>query len=156
MAYSTILAEIKTVMESVNDIGRVQDYLRYWKDDAHFKQLFQATVKGKKQIRGWTITRDGVPVNSRYASSGQHRLTYNFVIRGYLGVSDGTESEKTMQALVDEIIEKLDNAITLGGNVLDSGPAVCPTITHSEFGNVLCHYAEIQFPATEHALRTYS
>jgi hypothetical protein len=154
MAYSTILAQIKTAVESVTNIGRVHDYLRYFKDEATFISLFKTTISGVEQIRGWTITRDAIPENSRYTTQGPHRMKHMFVIRGYLGVSDAIESEKTLQALVESVIEKLDNAVTLGSNVEVAGPATA-TIGHSELGRVLCHYAEINYPVLEQVSRAY-
>lgn len=156
MAYTTVLAQIKTAVEGVSNIGVVRDYLRYWQTDTGFRDLFQTTIGGVLQIRGWTITRDAIPQNQRYATGGQHSVQYLFVIRGYLGLKDGTETEKTFQALVDSVVDALDDAITLSGNVRTSGPATVPTIDHRDFGGVLCHYAEIHFPATEHVLRTYA
>lgn len=156
MDYATLLSQIKTAVESVTDIGQVHDMIRGWKNDNEFRTLFETTISSKKQIRGWTITRDGIPENSRYATGGQHQITHQFVIRGYLGLEDANETEKTIQALVESVLQKLDNAVTLGGNVRVAGPATAPVIAHREFGNVLCHYAEIQYPVTEHVARTYS
>lgn len=156
MAYTTLLAQIKSAVEGVPNIGVVRDYLRWWRTDKDFLDLFKTTIGGTEQIRGWTITRDGVPGNDRYATGGQHRVTHMFVIRGLLGLQDSTGTEKTFQALIDSVVDALDDTVTLGGNVRSAGPATVPTITHREFGTVLCHYCEIHFPVTEHVSRTYS
>lgn len=155
MAYTTLLAQIKSAVEGVTGIGVVRDYLRWWSDKKDFLDLFRTTIGGQAQIRGWTITRDGIPFNERYAQGGKHRVTHMFVIRGVLGLQDGTATEKTFQALVDSVVDALDDAVTLGGNVRSAGPATAAAITHRGFGEVLCHYCEIQFPVTEHVDRTY-
>lgn len=155
MAYSTLLAQIKSAVEGVSNIGVVRDYVRSWSSDREFLDLFQTTVGSTDQIRGWTITRDAVQ-NVRYTTGGQHQVQHLFVIRGYLGMQDGTATEKTFQALIDLVVDALDDKITLSNNVRTSGPVTVPTIAHAEFGTVTCHYAEIHFPVTEHVLRTYS
>jgi hypothetical protein len=155
MAYTDILDTIKGLLEQIPGIGRVHGYLRYFKDEPAFDELFMAKIDGIKQLRAWTITRDGIPKNQRYTTSGPHRIGHLFVIRGYLGVLDGVMSEMAMQALVDAVVQKLDNAVSLGALVEASGPATVPVISHTEFGRVLCHYAEINFPVTEQVQRNY-
>ena len=155
MAYEDILEKIKDLLEEIPDIGRVHGYLRYFKDEPSFNELFMTKIDGIRQVRAWCITRDGIPQNQRYTTFGPHRMTHMFVIRGYLGVSDGMMSEKIMQALIEAIIQKLDNAVTLGSRVEASGPATAPVISHAEFGRVLCHYTEINFPVTEQVQRKY-
>ena len=155
MAYTDIITKIKGTIESIPDIGRVHEYLRYFKDEPAFNELFMTKINGIKQLRAWMITRDGIPQNQRYTTFGPHRMQHMFVIRGYLGISDGVKSEMIMQSLIEAIIEKLDNAVDLGSLVEASGPATAPVISHAEFGRVLCHYTEINFPVTEQVQRKY-
>ncbi len=155
MAYSNVIDEIETTMNTVANIGEVHPFIRYWKTDADFRSLFQTTIATKVQIRGWTITRDGIPGNDRFTAGGPHRLSNNFVIRGYLSLEDGTETEKTFQGLVDAVIKALDENRQLNCNAEITGPATVPTISHREFGNVLCHYCEINYVVRTQELRTY-
>lgn len=157
MAYDSILTQIRTILQGITDIGQVHTYLRHLTNQKKFLDLFQVTISGQKQIRGWTITRNGIPRNERiYGAGGWHELQHLFVIRGFLGLEDGTATEQTFQALVDTVVEKLDNAITLNNTVREAGPATVIEIGHREFGEVLCHYTEIHYPVVPYYVkRTY-
>lgn len=156
MSYATMLALVKAAVEGVTDIGVVHDYRRFWTRDDDFQRLYATTIGGKRQIRGWDITRMAVPTNERQGAGGLHIITHQFMIRGYLSVEDASATEKTFQALVDAVVQALDEDVTLSGSARGLNPAVATTIDMGAIGKVLCHYAEIEFSVAETVARTYS
>ena len=142
------LAQIRTAIDTtltgVTNIGVVHDFERYAKNMAEFRALYEATIGGAKQIRGWMVRR-----LSRRAISpdlGRTIVTNTWQIRGYLQLDDANASEKTFDNLVEAVVDAFKADETLGGVVdciivddvaglqlEDSGPVM--------FGGVLCHSA---------------
>jgi hypothetical protein len=153
--YLLILADVKTRLESITDIGIVHDYERFTKNWQEFLALFAYTpTGGSQQIRGWEITRRSVHEHKRGAYFRHHV----FVIRGYMSLKDSEETDKTFQILVDTICETFR---TLGeintwyyrdGDNPENSPCQVDVIEPRTFGAILCHYSEITLSITEHIL----
>lgn len=156
MSYATKLAKVKAALDGVSDVGNVYDYLRFWTNESEFRSLFEATIGGTKQIRGWMITRAGIPANTRAEANGRQILAHRFQVRGFMSLSDGNASEKTFQALVESVIAALDESVTLSGSERGMDPAIAPTIGLTQEGKYLCHYVEIEFTMAETLNRTYT
>ncbi len=147
--YLSILADVKTNLDSVIDIGKTYDYERWLKDWTKFINLFKSENHG--QIRGWEITRAAAPEHQAGAFFRHHK----FVIRGYMAIKDSDATDKTFQELVEEVCAKFrtaaDGTAWFYGDGDQSGdaPAQVETIEARTFGGVLCHYAEIKLTVTE-------
>ena len=141
--YEDLLAQIKTTLEAVSNVGKVYDYERYIKDEATLKNLFGTTISDQYQLRGWTITSPAM-AEEREAAYGLHQRTLDFVLRGYLGVDDNNASEKTARILAETVCDAFSTNPFLGGVAFGAEPAQLEQFEYRRFGNVLCHYIEIK------------
>ncbi len=140
MSYAQVRSALKSVLESVPDVGAVYDYLRWTIDPATYEALFASGGK----VKFWTISRASVDDARRYTE--QVDEVHTVVLRGYLGLDDAGASEKAFQDLIDDVRAALREDYTLAGAAWNSGPEIHTTVEHRQFGEVLCHYCEITFP----------
>lgn len=151
---ATIRARIKTVLETVSNIGQVHDYER-WADDWNtLLTLFKSTISGTDQIRGWAITCEGWTQDLvGFGGFGDDAVlvSYSYRVRGWLGVDDSAETEKTMAALAGSAAAALEADATLQSKALDNPEPVVRSVRleYRMFAGVLCHYAEIWIRAQE-------
>lgn len=150
--YLEILADIKSKMESIADIGWVYDYERWSADWGKFLNLFKININNTEQIRGWEITRIAVTEHNRGAYFRHHK----FRINGYMSLRDDIATDKTFQELIEEICITFRAANSpdeawfyIDGETPESSPIQVITIEARTFGGVLCHYAEIMLTVTE-------
>lgn len=150
--YNTIAADIKTKMQTISGIGNVHDYYRWNKEASKFLALFAYTpAGGSQQIRGWELSRISATEHKRGAFFRHHR----FKITGYMSLRDADATDKTFQTLVDDICEKFrtaDGGATWdyrNGDSPEESPAQAGVLDVRQFGEILCHYAEIFLSVTE-------
>ena len=96
--YSTILAEIDSILSSVTDIGQVHSRPRGLKSIEEFMNKFKA----KNQIRGWWIQRQKTP-EEKIDELGKNRRNYSFTIRGIMSFSDENNTDSIFQNLIESI-----------------------------------------------------
>lgn len=155
MAYSeaSIRAQIKTVLEGVSNAGVVYDYERYSNDWSALLEQFRTTINGVEQIRAWMISLDpGQSMRQELigfegTGGGENILvTYSYRIRGFMGVDDAAESEKTFTALALAVMEALEADATLMGKELirDTPIVASMTMNYTMLAGVLCHGVEIR------------
>ena len=152
--YSAIVTDIKTKLLGVTGTGNVYPYFRYSKDASTFMQLFMVdSDAGKKDIRGWEITRSKVTETLKGLYFRHHTMKLN----GYLGLQDEAQSDTTFQQFIEEICnvfrkaEAPAEATWFYGNgerPVDS-PAQADVIDVRLYGSYLCHHAEITLMVTE-------
>lgn len=149
MSEVTVRAAIKTIVDSVTDVGLVYDYERWQSTWSAYLTLFKTTINGTDQIRAWTIACSGFTqerVEFRTEGKAGILRIYQFIVRGYLGLDDSAATEKTAIALAEDVIEALDDADTIRpptAGYYDAQPAQLQTFELRMFGDVLCHFAEI-------------
>ena len=142
MGETEIRAGIKSVLEAVEDIGKVHDYDRWTVDWAKFIELFKDTAS--KRILGWEITRKNVKEDETSVRP------HVYVIRGYMGLKDEDETEKTFNTLVEDVCAAFRADKRLGGGALGHDFIQVETLDVRTFGSVLCHYAELSLTVHEH------
>ncbi len=135
---TTVRTAIANVLGGIPDIGRVHVYERYASKASALKALYV----WQGQLRGWHVRR----VRQRRSSTtlGRYVVTTRWQIRGFLALADESQTEQTMDELVDAITAAFDADEELGGTVdttvvdnesgiqlEDSGPYM--------FAGVLCH-----------------
>lgn len=140
MSDATMRAAIAARLTALGaGIGRVHDYERWANNPAQFLALFQPA--GSKKVFGWEVVRTGFRV--RKVAMRKWKMIHQYTIRGYYGLEDAAATEKTVNALADQIA--LDFARTpLSGTQGEQLPeaAIEPRV----FGGVLCHVVEIRLP----------
>ena len=145
---AAIRADVKTVLDSVTNIGKTHDYKRWWKKGVwdSFKDLFKTTITSVTQVRGWEIEYRGS--NGRYANGSRCIIDdHQYLIRGFMGLKDADETQKTFHALAEAVKDAI-NASTELDAYHDKTPASV-ALSEAEIGGVLCHMAEITFEIHE-------
>lgn len=150
MAFEEVRDAIKTLLEAVDGVGEVHDYVRhtvFW--DEYFRDHVDA---GK--INTWEITRRAAAqeitnVQGATATEPYFDDTHSVVIIGRVVLNDAKKSEQEFQAVIDRIVAAVRLDTLLGGVVLKPRSAQVPLIEHRMFGGVLAHYVEITFEAIE-------
>ncbi len=149
MTEATVRAAVYAVVNAVPNKGVAYDYERHSTTWQAYLTLFKVTVGSTDQIRAWTVAcASFTQERIEFRTEGKAGLlrTYQFIIRGYLGLDDSAATEKTAIALAEDVIEALDDATTIRpptAGYYDAQPAQLRTFELRMFGDVLCHYAEI-------------
>ena len=140
---------IVAIIASVANIGKVYAYERWAADWGAFIALFKTTISGVPQIRGWEVSRKGRAESLETLGGGMAATDVRqiYVIRGYLGLSDKDNTEKTFNDLIDAIAAAFA-AAQLGGHITHDYIQV-EKIEPRLFGSILCHYAELTLTITE-------
>jgi len=140
--YEEILEYVRLSIESLN-IGNVYDYMRWSTNWSSFLSLF----KYGKKISGWMVTR--TKTLEEPESYPYHKREYTFKIYGFHSLKDDEMSEKTFQGMIESICDKFRGDPTLGGKVIDSNPVQVLSVELREFGDVLCHFVELELTCWE-------
>lgn len=140
MSDAAIRALIKARLDAMGTaIGRVHDYERWNLQANTFLSLFQDPATNK--VFGWEIMRKALRVEK--VAMRKFKLIHRYLIRGYYGLEDAAATEKTVNALADQIV--LDFTLTrLTGT--QGGQLPEAAIETRMFGHVLCHVVEILLP----------
>lgn len=147
MSEATIREQIYTILSGLTDIGKVYDYERWAVDWATFINLFKTRVGTTDQIRGWEINRKAV--KGKTSAFETEESTHSYVIRGYLGLNDANETEKTFNGLVEAVRDAFRDHPTLNAAAEYHGGIQAEVIEPRMFGGVLCHYAELVLEVSE-------
>jgi len=147
---ATIRAQIDTTVNAVSNIGIVHDYERWAADWSNILDYFKTEISSEEVIRGWTITCESFTQTLEQFNRGYLRH-YTYKIRGYFGVDDAAESEKTAVAIVEDVVEALDADDTLHDpdTYYKMFPVDCTIFEARTFAGVLCHYAEVTLEIEE-------
>lgn len=147
--YLAIRDDIKNRLTAVPNCGKVHGYSRLALNPAKYLEHFLDRPSGR--IKGWEITRAGASEHIAGAVFRHHR----FVLRGFLGFQDESASDEIFQQLIEEVCAAFRTAapgaawLFRDGDNDEAGPAQVQLIEERMFGQVLCHYCEIQLSVTE-------
>lgn len=147
-AYTSLRTAVATALAGITDIGTVHNRERFVVDPSAYLDMFKATIGGTVQIRAWLVLRESVqPIAETVFGEDRHR--HLFVLRGYLGFADASDTYGTLQALCDTVMATFDNQTTLGvaGVIVRKvGPCALRSFDTGQFGSVLAHTCEIEVP----------
>ena len=154
MSEAQVRKAIWDVVRNVKNAGRVYDYQRWATTWDAYLGLFKSDVGGQDEIRGWTITSESEERTGFIASgtrAGHDTINHLFVIRGFMGLDDSRETEKTARALTEAVMNALgtDTTIVSSGAVYNLGLAQLDVFEPRMFGSTLCHYSEIRLAVQE-------
>lgn len=150
MSEATARARIKTVMETVSNIGNVYDYDRwaaFWPAQI---DIIKATIGGTDVLRFWTIVISETPeTDAAFNDLGFREYVYK--ISGAVGLNDADASEKTAVSLAIAIMDALDGDATLhdGQTYYDAALAQLTISEPRQIGTELCNFIEIEQRVTE-------
>jgi len=140
-----IIAQIKTILESVSGVGVVHDYDRYSLSLGAYMELMK-DVDGDGSVNGWTIEPE--EGGGEFGTVAQYQLSHRFRIIGVYALNDEEESSKTFRALVRSIMLTFAANPTLNGAVILAVPESY-AIDIMELGQVAFHQATVYLGVTE-------
>jgi len=151
MSLDAMIEAVGDILLTVTGVGtKVHKYQRWGADEAAFKALF---VDGDK-ILGWTITREAS--SSVDYTGGTSRDSHLLVVRGYMGLQDAANTEKTFQNLLEAIRATFqpNRRLKVAGisHAHTSDRMQVRVVDHRMFGSAggyLVHYAELTLRAEE-------
>lgn len=118
-----IRTAIANKIAAVADVGQVHAWQRYAQNNADFRALYVATIAGAEQLRGWHVRR--VATDETSDARGRYVVTHRWEIRGYMGLDDGAQTERTFDTLIEALRDAFRDDETLGGlvssTVIDEG-----------------------------------
>lgn len=146
MTEATVRAAVLVAIKTVTNYGDAYDYVR-WAMMEDFDSLFVNTIGSTTQVRFWMLTLTGfdqVQTAMRRDAKGIHRQ-YAYRIDGYMTLDDSAATEKTFVALVEDVVEAMDQNATLNlaTTAYNNEPAQLEIVDHVMYGGVLCHHATI-------------
>lgn len=148
MSYTSIINYIETVIKTVTGVvdNNVYKYEVLAADEVDYINKFRDATNSV--IHGYVITRNSF---SEVREAGRSNLrTTTWTIRGYHSLSTAGATENTIfQPLVDSIVEAFEADPKLGNEVLSVESINLITFEPRMYGDVLCHYAEIQLTTLE-------
>ncbi len=146
MGLAQIRTEIKNLLETVSGIGKVHDYERWTNDWRTFLNCFNTD---NNKINGWMITR--IDTRERLQAAGAVNIaTHTLAIKGYYGLKDNIESEKTFQDLIESIRSTLRTHNNLNGTCLKSYPPQVDVLSPHPYAGILMHQCRIQLKVEEY------
>jgi len=145
MSLSSIRVALKTLVEGVSGMGIVHDYERHAKDWATYLSFYKKP--GTSVINGWQIIRRSTR-EEEHAATQTYRF-HTFVINGFYSLDDSVASEKTFQDLIESICTVVRQDADLGGAVFHVTPPTVVVVEQRTFGDVLCHYCELNLQIEE-------
>lgn len=138
-------------LKTVPGIGKIYDYDRYpaLNETAAFLRLFQDETT--TLIMGWELTRIAVTPIVRVANDA-YKVSHTYQLKGYYSLRDKERSEVVFNAIVDAVVQRMVDIEIPNEQGLHI-PRV-PIIAAKQFGNVLCHYAQIEWTVSEVITKT--
>ena len=102
-----------------------------------------------------------VAITGEWDKQSIHFKIYSIVVRGYFGLDDAAESEKTARGIAVDVLEELEAYPNLNGTLeigyfTEDGLPSLVVFEPRSFGGVMCHYAEIRAEYWDGGQVTYS
>jgi len=147
LSYTTVLAEVKTVLDAVTGIGTTFDYQKRIPDGTITPRDTAFVTGGIYHV--WFITRPSATVTSIGNSALNRSHIFNLI--GYYEIDDSLTSEKTVQALCDVIVNDFwtTTGVQLNGVAEVIQPAQLIEFTIDRLYQVLCHRIVIELEVSE-------
>jgi hypothetical protein len=145
---SEIKSEIKTIMNSVDDVYNIYSERSYIKEANSFLNLFQAeNILGDKFITAWFIKR--ISTSEKDFSTKENMREHSILISGYLSIDENNNSSKTFETTIENICLAFRENNNLNGKCLKTLPIQVEKIEEKYLGSIYCHYAELKITCTE-------
>lgn len=145
MSEATVRASIKTLIESVSNVGLVYDLEAFSAEWDIFISRYKTTISSVDMIRAWTISCEAIQARGFVAAGSRNtgnEYDYEYHIRGYQSYNYDTSTEKTFLLIALEVMAALNGGI-VSGTVFNADLAQLTSYVPKILGGTLCHVAEI-------------
>lgn len=146
MAYSDIVADIKSTIEGVSGTANVYDHLLYVENE---NERIENVVDNNNKINTWQITRANVNIRAEEASACFVDYEHVIQVHGFYQSDTNGANEPTFNDLVDDVFAAIVQDATFGGHAETwlTNPVV--TTESVKYEHALCHHAIIElYPLT--------
>jgi hypothetical protein len=145
---SEIKSEIKTIMNSVDDVYNVYTERNYIKEPNSFLNLFQAeNILGDKFITAWFIRR--ISTMEKDFSTRENLREHTLILSGYLGIDENNNSSRNFETIIENICLAFREKDNLNNKCIKSTPVQVEKIEEKYLGSIFCHYAELKIICSE-------
>lgn len=143
MTLNGVRTALAGVLATVPGIGRVHDYLRAI---THETTRTDFLMSGGR-LHAWMVTlSDDEPYRENRAPSNCARADVVLSVYGWYALADADASEKAFATVLQAALDTLRENKTLGGTVIEAGPAAVREFGHRMYANVACHYVRLDVP----------
>ena len=141
MSLDLIRAEIKTKLESIASIGKVQDYIRH----AITWEKIEEFYKDNDKINAWFFRVASTPQSKIASGSIALDRQWNFNLFGFYGLKDVEGTGKVFENIVEDVLDEFSDSQDLVAKVRwpDESPPECALIEERLFVGILCHRAQV-------------
>ena len=140
MSVAQIRADIKTKLESIENVGKVSDYRRHTVDWEEIAKNF----KEGGRINGWIIEWNDMTPTLVATGSIAIQRKHTFRIWGLYSLRDDTASAKIFEGIIEEVCDEFDKERDLpNARARWFEPSRLVGINEGLFAGVLCHRSEI-------------
>lgn len=152
MPLADIRTALKTILETVDGIGIVHDYDRW---SVHWKTFLEHYKTAEGKINGCSIRRVAAP--SERGTNPYLRRRHLFVVKYIYGVRDADATGVVFDDLIEAVMNSLNSNYKLAtpaapngvAGVENSGPMQLKVSEDRMFGDVFCHFAELEYEIRE-------
>ncbi len=141
MSLALIRTEIKAKLDSISNVGKVNDYRRHHVD---WEKIAESFIDGGR-INGWFFEWISAPQTKVASGSIVLTRSHGFRIWGLYSLKDNVESAKTFEGIVEEVLNEFSNDQDLISKVRwpDNAPPTLISMDERVFVGVLCHRCQI-------------
>jgi len=140
MSLSNLNTQINTILLAVTGIGtKIYNYDVYADNWSTFLSKFKNT--GDTKVNGWCFYRQKTEEETHTSRTNIRRHT--FLFRGFYSLATDGSTLTSFQDLVELIATAFRNKPSLNGVALITSAIQVDIIENRQFGEVLCHYAEL-------------
>ncbi len=146
MSLETYITFVKTKLLEIPSIGKVYDYEPLVRDWKEYLAFFTGAAPDN-MVKGWVVTRSRTPEAAEASKTNKRQIT--ILIRGFYSIAGKGATEKDFQNLIEAVCSKFRPLSRLGGLALFSSPVQVMIVEPRKFGDVLCHYCELNIEVEE-------
>jgi hypothetical protein len=140
--------EIKTIMNSVDDVFNIYTDKKYVKEAGSFIEHYKAeNILGEKFYTAWFISRNSSLEEK--LSNKENMRNHSISIMGYLGINEANNSYRKFEGIIEDICSVFRGNLNLNNKCLEISPVQVETIQEKSFGLVVCHYTELKINCWE-------
>ena len=150
MSYSTLRAFVKTTLEGINTIEKVQDYRRH---HVEWDKIASSFKDSNNRIHAWIIEWDNSEPELEAVGSRVFSYIHTVRLIGLYSLNDTNATGKTFEDECDSVLDEFNAVEWITNNGSNFArlhePAKLDSIDEAEFSGVLCHRAFISMQFNE-------
>lgn len=142
MSLTLIREAIKAKLDSIDNVGEVNDYRRH---HITWEKIIENFTDSTGKVNGWFFEWLAAPQTKEASGSIVLTRSHSFRIWGVYSLKDNVASAKTFEGIVEEVLNEFSNDQDLMIKVRwpDDSPPSLVNMDEVGFSGVLCHRCQI-------------